>query len=107
MNHAAVRHHLAEVARAARETLHDPAQAPRLWGQTTELCDVLQGGATEDSPCAIVCVAVREDIRAGARSTHELVDEVVWFVRTVEREIEDEELDEIVDGVVQCDSIDG
>jgi hypothetical protein len=98
---------MAEVVRAARATLRDPAQAPRLWGCTAELCEVLEREVDGGSERATLCTALREDICSGARSTDDLVDEIVWFIRAVEHEFKDEELDEIVDGVVRGDQIDG
>lgn len=106
MDQAALRHQMAEVVRVARDTLRDPMNAPRLWGCTTELCDVLELDAGE-SRRATMCTAVREDIRVGAKSTADLVDEIVWFIRAIERELEDEEVDAIVDGVVRGDQVDG
>jgi hypothetical protein len=106
VDRAALRHQMAEVVRAARDTLHDPAEAPRLWGCTTELCDVLERDA-DGSQRATMCVALREDIRTGARPTRELVDEIVWFILAVRRDIKDEDLDAIVDDVVCGDQIDG
>jgi hypothetical protein len=107
VDQAALRHQMAEVARAAGDALRDPAHVPRLWGCTTDLCEVLERNTAETSQRATLCMALREDIRTGARSTPDLVDEIVWFIRTVQHDIEDEELDAIVDGVVQGDQVDG
>jgi hypothetical protein len=107
MDHAALRHQMAEVVRAARDTLHDETQAARLWGKASELCDVLDCGCDGDSQRATICAALREDIRTGARSTRDLVEEIVWFVRAVEHDIADEERDAIVDDVVSTDQTDG
>jgi len=107
VNQAAVRHQMAQVVRAARDTLRDSAQAPRLWGCTTELCEVLESEVEPSSQRATLCIALREDIRAGARSTRDLVEEIVWFIRVVEHDFEDEEQDAIVDSVVTVDQTDG
>ena len=107
MDHAALRHQMAEVVRTARATLRDPAQAARLWGRTTELCDDLERDSAHAPQRVSMIVAVREDVRTGARSTRELVDEIVWFVRAVEHDIEDEEREAIVDEVVTPDQMDG
>jgi hypothetical protein len=107
MDQAALRHQMAEVVRAARETLRDPAQASRLWGCTADLCEVLERNADGASQRATLCIALREDIRTGARSTPDLAEEIVWFIRTVQHAIADEELDAIVDGVVRGDHVGG
>jgi hypothetical protein len=98
---------MAEVVRVARDTLRDPAQAPRLWGQATSLCDAIERESDDAAQRVAICTALREDIRSGARGTRELVDEIVWFVRTVEHDIEDEERDAIVDEGMTQDQTDG
>jgi hypothetical protein len=113
MNHTAVRHRMAEVVRAARNVRRDPSQAADLWGRAVELCDVLERESetkTEGDGAAqrcTICTALREDIRAGARSTADLVDEIVWFVHAMEHDIAEADREAIVDDVVCGDQIDG
>jgi hypothetical protein len=115
MNHAVVRHQMAEVVRAARNTRRDPARAPDLWGRAVELCELLERESESESKIegdasaqrCTICVALREDIRTGARSTEDLVDEIVWFVHAMEHDIADAEREAVVDGVVCGDQIDG
>jgi hypothetical protein len=107
VDHTTLRHQMAEVVRAARDALRDETQAARLWGKTADLCDALDCGCDGASPRATMCTALREDIRTGARGTRELVEEIEWFVRAVEHDIEDEEREAIVDDVVSTDQTDG
>lgn len=107
MDHAALRHQMAEVVRAARDTLRDPARAAHLWGQATALCEVIEREGDGSAPRVVVCAALREDIRAGVRSTDDLIEEIVWVVRTVEHDLEDEEREALVDEVVSSDQTDG
>jgi hypothetical protein len=81
----------------------------RLWGQANELCDVLEAQDADGEQYGEIemIIALREDIRTGARPVSELIEEIVWFVRAVEHVLQDEESDEIVDGVVRCDQLDG
>jgi hypothetical protein len=107
MDRAALRHQMAEVVREAQQTLRDNAQAPRLWGQVTDLCETIERDSAGASQRLTICTALREDIRAGARNTTDLVEEIVWFVRAVEHDIEDEERDVLLDDVVTRDQTDG
>lgn len=107
MNRTSLRDQMAEVVRTARHTLRDPTRAPQLWGRAMDLCDVVE---RESDGCAqrlSICVALREDIRSGARSTRDLAEEIVWFVRAIEHDIADTDRDAIVDDVVCGDQIDG
>ena len=109
MDRAGLRRQMTEVAHAAREAMRDPAQAVHLWGMANDLCDVLERNDTNGEQygeCEMI-VALREDIRAGARPDDELIEEIVWFVRAVEHVLEDEESDEICDEVVVTDQLDG
>ena len=107
MEQAALRHQMAAVVRVARDVLRDPTQASRLWGCTTDLCEVLEGEPDAPPHRAAMCVAIREDIRTGARPTDDLVEEIVWFIRAVEHDFEDEAQSAAVEGVVSVDQVDG
>jgi hypothetical protein len=97
---------MTQVVFAARDTLRDPDHAPVLWGRTIELCEIIEQRGHSENQLAMV-TALREDIRAGVRNTHDLADEIVWFVRAIEHDLVDDELDSIVDEVVRCDQFDG
>lgn len=101
MDRAVVRRQMIEVVRAARETLRDDANAAHLWGRTSELCETLERDAHGDTETVMIA-ALREDIRAGVRSTAELAEEIVWFVRAIEHDLVDEQREAIVDEVVCC-----
>lgn len=107
MDHSALRQQMAEVVRAAHETLRDPTRAPHLWGRATELCETVERDSDGAAQHVDICIALREDIRTGARGTRELVEEIVWFVHAVEHDIDDADRDAIVDDVVCVDQIDG
>lgn len=107
MNRSSLRDHMAEVVRTARATIRDEARAAQLWGCAMELCDVVERESDGCTQRVSICVALREDIRSGARSTRELAEEIVWFVRAVEHDIADTDRDAIVDDVVRGDQIDG
>lgn len=107
MNRAALRNQMAEVVRAARAARRDPTCAPDLWGCTSQLCDALERESDGSSQRVVICTALREDIRSGARCMDDLVEEIVWFVRVVEQDIDEEELEAIADGVVTADQVDG
>lgn len=98
---------MAEVIHAARATKRDPSVAPQLWGCTNELCDVLERESASTEPQRAMITAVREDIRAGARDTQELADEIVWFVKAIEHDLCCEERERLADGIVVRDQTDG
>jgi hypothetical protein len=97
---------MTQVVFAARDTLRDPDHAPVLWGRAIELCECLEQCDHGESRLAMA-IALREDIRAGVRNTRDLADEIVWFIRALEHDLVDDELDSIVDEVVRCDQFDG
>lgn len=107
MDHAALRHQMAEVVHAARDVVRDPAEAPRLWGLAASLCEAIERDCDGHAQRVSMAEALSADIRCGARSTRELVDDIVWFVRAMEHDLEDEERDVVADDVVTADQVDG
>lgn len=107
MNQSSLRDQMAEVIRTAHATIGDETRAAELWGCAMELCDVVERESDGCAQRVSICVALREDIRTGARSTRDLAEEIVWFVSAVEHDIDDTDRDAIVDDVVCGDQIDG
>jgi len=113
-DHVEIRSRVQEV----RDALRDASSAsPPRWGPALSLCDAVErhmefedaelvpllsaadawGSVRAGSVAAnhrvqgSIIIALREDIRAGVRSTAELVDEIRWFLGALERDLESEE----------------